>query len=909
MANVLILNILLVLILSGVESCYIPSSMNVYVPHTISAGQYITTVEFPDCDSKSIQLTVYDQSLRIYSNGTVEAVAAVSVGTTGRIFHVYVEDNTGQQRMVAVHLLDNTMQGKKPDQVFLRRSKRRWSPPPFNILENDGGPYPKEIEKIVSDSASNQDVYYTFSGPGVDLPPIGVFSLDQNSGMLSVHRSVDREVYPKFVITTRVFNKFTNVETDLPLDIQIIVDDVNDNAPTFKDPLQFTVPEKSKAGSIVGMVNATDRDEEGTDHVIVRYSLLTGLDLFAIHSETGVITTTTNTLDREVKDKYAVTVQIKDMAGAASGLSNTGTATITLTDVNDNPPTFTRSSYQASVKENESGKLILRIPVEDKDLINTPNWISKFVITKGKEKENFRIETDPKTNEGLLYVTKPLDYEKSPKVDLEIMARNVADLQGTTATWQSIPVNIAVDNVDEGPEFTAPTVRFTVKENTPNDTLIGTYKALDPETKSSDGIKYFKVTDPASWITLNKDNGELKVANTIDRESHFVQDGVYNITVSAVDATNKKGTGTVIIVVEDDNDNKPTLPPGELVLCEKEGELGSVLVVPEDKDQDPFSAPFSFSLPQNNDGIWSLTRYNASAATLKHLKELPTGIHNVPVEVKDLQGFGETQIAKVRICQCKNGVCLAKQSSVSFGPLGLLALLLPLALLLLLCLLLCFFCATKREKMELEDMGDSGGILLTSNTEAPGEEVDESLINFPTNVNDAAVKGSAKGVNAGRQGTNSNSNMGGMSTLDNGMYTSGAKTTDYMIGRYDSQYSSQYNGHMLGSGVAFDNRFNAQDSSFLQTWNTNGRYLQQKLPYLGREDDGRFAEDIMHSYGYEGAGSAAGSVGCCSDYEDDSNLDFINTLGPKFKSLSEVCRKTGTMKPRSNGVYFPQDRM
>lgn len=49
---------------------------------------------------------------------------------------------------------------------------------------------------------------------------------------------------------------------------------------------------------------------------------------------------------------------------------------------------------------------MLRIPVEDKDLINTPNWISKFVITKGNENGNFRIETDPKTNEGLLYISK-----------------------------------------------------------------------------------------------------------------------------------------------------------------------------------------------------------------------------------------------------------------------------------------------------------------------------------------------------------------------------------------------------------------------------------------------------------------------------------------------------------------------
>lgn len=69
------------------------------------------------------------------------------------------------------------------------------------------------------------------------------------------------------------------------------------------------------------------------------------------------------------------------------------------------------------------------------------------------------------------------------------MARNEADLTGTKEQWRSVPVNVSVTDVDEGPEFTAPTVRFTVKENTANGTLIGTYTAVDPETKSSNGIK------------------------------------------------------------------------------------------------------------------------------------------------------------------------------------------------------------------------------------------------------------------------------------------------------------------------------------------------------------------------------------------------------------------------------------
>lgn len=50
-------------------------------------------------------------------------------------------------------------------------------------------------------------------------------------------------------------------------------------------------------------------------------------------------------------------------------------------------------------------------------------------------------------------------------------------------------------------------------------------------------LSYYKVLDPASWISVNKNTGELKVVNTIDRESTFVQNGIYNITMKAVDSS------------------------------------------------------------------------------------------------------------------------------------------------------------------------------------------------------------------------------------------------------------------------------------------------------------------------------------------------------------------------------------
>lgn len=62
--------------------------------------------------------------------------------------------------------------------------------------------------------------------------------------------------------------------------------------------------------------------------------------------------------------------------------------------------------------------------------------------------------------------------------------------------------------------------------------------------------------------------------------------------------------------MEDVNDHVPEVPAQELVLCDTDGELGSVLVVAEDKDQPPFSAPFRFAMGEDHNGNWAIEAFN-----------------------------------------------------------------------------------------------------------------------------------------------------------------------------------------------------------------------------------------------------------------------------------------------------------
>ncbi|XP_039863480.1 desmocollin-2-like isoform X2 [Simochromis diagramma] len=450
MGTILISSTYLMLILSCVESCFLLRSLYVIVPEIIPPGYQVAKVETISCDAKSVQLTVKDPSFTIKSDGAVVALTSVSVGEGGQTFSVSARDNSGLERKMEVHLVRSTMPKRhRRGQGSLNRSKRRACRFPTSVVENYEGNYPILLEKMVSDPSASHDMYFTIEGEGVDTYPTGVFSMDRDTGDLLLLKAVDREEFQEYNFVVRAFDKHTNAELRY-FPLTVIVDDVNDNAPEFVGPLQLTVPEHCSAGTVVGVVSATDRDQIGTNHVKIKYTLVSGSDMFTIHPETGVITTTTNTLDRELKDNHVVTVKIQDMNGAPNGLFATSTATIALSDINDNPPTFMKSSYNVTVQENESEKLLLRIPVQDKDSIKTSNWMSKFVITKGNENGNFRIVTDPQTNEGLLYISKPLDYEKTNDVQLLITAQNVASLNGSSATWRSIPVNVNVEKVDAG---------------------------------------------------------------------------------------------------------------------------------------------------------------------------------------------------------------------------------------------------------------------------------------------------------------------------------------------------------------------------------------------------------------------------------------------------------------------------
>ncbi len=62
--------------------------------------------------------------------------------------------------------------------------------------------------------------------------------------------------------------------------------------------------------------------------------------------------------------------------------------------------------YQAEVLESVIVNNVLRVAVEDNDAPNTPAWRAQYYFISGNEDGNYKLETDPNTNEGILSVIK-----------------------------------------------------------------------------------------------------------------------------------------------------------------------------------------------------------------------------------------------------------------------------------------------------------------------------------------------------------------------------------------------------------------------------------------------------------------------------------------------------------------------
>ncbi|CAI5682141.1 unnamed protein product [Oreochromis niloticus] len=588
----------------------------------------------------------------------------------------------------------------------LRRRKRDWVIPPLNVPENQRGTYPLKVAQIRSNEDKARKLFYSITGPGADLPPVDRFRMDKQTGNLYVTQPLDREETASYTFLAHAVADGAGQAED-PMEIIVNVIDQNDNKPYFTVEYNANVAEATAIDTEVVKVEAKDDDEPDNLNSDIRYRILNQDPplptdhMFEINPVTGSIRVTGRGLDREKYPQYTLTVQAADMAG--EGLTGQTKVILTVTDSNDNAPVFTQSLYTATVDENKKDVEVVRMIVTDEDEPQTPAWNAKFKIVSGDPDGLFTVKTGTNKQEGILSTAKGLDFERASKHTLLISVENeIPFAPGVSVVTSTATVVVNVKDVNEAPIFD-PKEKLVVKpEDLAVDEVVVQYTASDPDTARKQTVSYKILTDPAGWLNVDKDTGLIKVRRLMDREATFVTNNRYTATIGAYDndAVPATGTGTLIIQLEDVNDNAPVVKPHDIQVCNKDP--APQLLSVTDEDGPEFGPPYSVSLQGISKTNWTARMNDSRTGIILNLAtELPSGDYSVILRVGDKHGLEQDSIITAKVCDCRGAepTCLGRAVGGSNLPLilGILGAILLLALLLL---VLLFAKQRKKEKKE-----------------------------------------------------------------------------------------------------------------------------------------------------------------------------------------------------------------
>uniref|UniRef100_A0AAQ5YWU0 Cadherin domain-containing protein n=1 Tax=Amphiprion ocellaris TaxID=80972 RepID=A0AAQ5YWU0_AMPOC len=697
----------------------------------------------------------------------------------------------------------------------------------------------------------NKNIKYVLAGEGAGT----IFAINELTGDIHAMKRLDREEKAEYTLTAQVVNADTDEPLEPPSEFIIKVQDINDNPPQFiEGPYRASVPEMSAVGTPVTRVTATDADDPvyGNSAKLV-YSILEGQPYFSVDPNSGksTIKIALHGMDREMREEYLVVIQAKDMGGHMGGLSGTTTVTVTLTDINDNPPKFSKSLYEFVIPEDlPIEKMGGKVKANDRDI--GENAKSTYSIIEGDEQGMFIITTDSQTQEGILRLKKPLDYESKRAYTLKVEATNIRSEPNSGVPFKdTATVKIVVEDSDEPPVFSKPMYLLEVDENASINTVIGTVNARDPDSTGS-LVRYFidRHTDLERQFNINVDNGKITLAKPLDRET----DMWHNITVTATEVRNHSQISRAIVAIRvmDINDNAPEFATEyEAFLCEN-GKPGQVIqtVSAVDKD-DPIQGHYfdyrlvpemlnnpNFTIKNNQDNSISVL---AKHDTFRRQKQ---EMYFLPIIVTDNGNppMSSTNTLTIRVCGCsKDGIVQSCNVEAYVLPIGLSmgALIAILACIILLLVIVVLFVTLRRHKNEpliIKDDEDVRENIIRYDDEGGGEEDTEAF--------DIATLQNPDGIN------------GYLPRKDI---------------KPDLQFMPRAGQHSGPNGVDVDEFINVR---------------------LHEADNDPTAPpyDSIQIYGYEGRGSIAGSLSSLETASSDSdqNYDYLREWGPRFRRLGEL---------------------
>uniref|UniRef100_A0A8D2DF03 Cadherin domain-containing protein n=1 Tax=Sciurus vulgaris TaxID=55149 RepID=A0A8D2DF03_SCIVU len=361
------------------------------------------------------------------------------------------------------------------------------------------------------DSGINGEIAYTFSHASEDIQK--TFKINQKSGEISLTASLDFETVESYSIIIQatdgggLFGKST---------VRIQVMDVNDNVPEIAvSSITSPIPENSPETAVM-VFSIRDRDSGDNGRMIC--SIPEDLPFVLKSSFENYYTLETEeTLDRENRAQYNITITVTDFG--TPRLKTEHSILILVSDVNDNAPAFSQTSYTLSVRENNSPALhIGGVSATDRDSGSNAQLTYSLLPPHDPHLPLASLVSINADN-GQLFALRALDFEALQAFEFRVGA---TDRGSPALSSQALVRVVVLDDNDNSPfvlyplqNASAPCTELVPRAAEPG-YLVTKVVAVDGDSGQNAWLSFqlLKATEPGLFGVWAH-NGEVRTARLL----------------------------------------------------------------------------------------------------------------------------------------------------------------------------------------------------------------------------------------------------------------------------------------------------------------------------------------------------------------------------------------------------------
>ncbi|XP_036431595.1 protocadherin gamma-A2-like [Colossoma macropomum] len=341
-----------------------------------------------------------------------------------------------------------------------------------------------------------------------------LFEINGEDGVLTLIGDIDYEITRSHEIDVQVTDQGGHSDS-----CKVIVDvlDTNDNKPAINLMSKSkAVSESSLPGTVIAMINAADPDSGENGKVQCSIDDYIPFTLKS-RSASFFSLVTDGDLDRERESGYNISVICAD-EGSPS-LSSSVTLSLQISDVNDNAPVFERSSYEASIPENNTpGLSIFTVRARDADW-NQNARVSYILEDSSVNGVPVSSYVSVSADSGVIHAVRSFDYEQIKDFQFRVIAQD----GGSPPLSSNVSVKIIIqDQNDNTPQVLYPvqTGGSVVAEMVPRSADVGylvtKVVAVDVDSGQNAWLSYKlqKATDRALF-EVGAQNGEIRTVRQV----------------------------------------------------------------------------------------------------------------------------------------------------------------------------------------------------------------------------------------------------------------------------------------------------------------------------------------------------------------------------------------------------------